>query len=229
MTARHWLRRLAPLVLGATACAVEYTVPREDDDHPMCGPGSLACDGECIDPTLSSLHCGQCDRACASDEACADGQCVAECDDDDEIICDQLCIDIGDDPAHCGGCNRPCDAEEVCDDGVCIEECDESCDDDVELCVEGECTCRAGFVPCGSTCVDLSTDPNNCGMCDRGCDSQPCGNGDCQPDDCPGFPDLCDSSCTDVRVDPMHCGECGRACHPSQDCVGGECVPGDDD
>jgi hypothetical protein len=230
VTARRWLPRFASLVLATSACAVEYTVPIEDDDgdEPMCGSGMLACDGECVDPSLSSMHCGQCGRACAATQACEQGSCVDACDDDD-LMCDQLCIDIEDDPAHCGACDRPCDAEEVCDEGQCIEECDESCDDDVEFCVEGRCTCRTGFVSCGGHCVDISTDPNNCGMCDRGCDSQPCGGGDCQPEDCAGFPDLCGSSCTDVQTDPMHCGECDRPCHPSQNCAGGQCVPGDDD
>jgi hypothetical protein len=208
----------------ATACAVEYTVPF-DGAAPMCEPGLLACGGDCFDPTMSALHCGECDRACASDEACMQGECTAQCPAG-ESVCDQLCIDISSDPAHCGLCFNDCDAEEVCIDGDCIEACEDSCDDDVQLCVDGECTCRDGFVPCGSTCVDTSNDPNHCGMCDRGCEGQPCGDGECQPDDCPGFPDLCDSSCTDVQTDPLHCGGCDRECHPSQDCVGAQCVPG---
>jgi hypothetical protein len=237
VTARLRLLGLPSLVLAAGACAIEYTVPQPesaddggtDDEGPMCGSGSLECGGECIDPSLSAQHCGQCDRACAAEEACVQGQCVAECDDD-ELMCDQLCIDIDDDPAHCGGCDQPCAAEEVCDDGQCVEECDESCDDDVELCVDGACTCRAGFVRCNDECVDLSTDSQHCGMCDRDCDEElPCGDGECQPADCPGFPDHCDYGCTDVQSDPLHCGECDHACHPSQDCAGGRCVPGDDD
>lgn len=217
---------LSALVLLAcvSACAVEYTVPLATE-NPMCAPGLLACAGDCVDPSESALHCGGCERACGPDEACMQGECVTDCGAG-RIVCDQICIDIASDPAQCGACNRPCDAESVCEAGMCVEQCDESCDDDVELCVGGQCTCRDGFVPCNDHCVDLSRDNDNCGECDRGCDGQPCGNGECQPDDCPGFPDICDASCTDVLTDPMHCGDCDQPCHPSQDCVAGQCVPG---
>ena len=214
------------LVLAAlvSACAVEYTVPRESDEE-MCAPGLLACDGGCVDPTLTPAHCGACDRACETAEACVQGECVGECDPG-EMMCEQLCIAVASDPANCGACGRQCDSDEVCDAGTCVEACDASCDNDVELCVDGECTCRDGFVLCDGECVDISTDKDHCGMCGRDCGEQPCGGGECQPDDCPGFPDLCEYSCTDVQSDPLNCGECEHECHPSQDCVGGLCVSG---
>src|SRR5262249_49939441 len=56
-------------------------------------------------------------------------------------------------------------------------------------CVNGKCQCRAGFVPCGDTCVSprsFATDPHNCGACGHVCgQGTTCAAGQCVPVQCP--------------------------------------------
>jgi len=52
-----------------------------------------------------------------------------------------------------------------------------------EPCPDSTCgaTCGAGQTSCGGTCVDLSTDPTNCGACNATCTkAQHCVNGACR-------------------------------------------------
>jgi hypothetical protein len=42
-------------------------------------------------------------------------------------------------------------------------------------------TCEAGLAPCGAVCVDLSSDPANCGACGHDCLGGGCASGACQP------------------------------------------------
>lgn len=95
-------------------------------------------------------------------------------------------------------------------------------------------TCPLGQVDCdpdptGLNCVDLDTDPSNCGTCGQACGdpSAVCEGGSC----------LCPDSFTDCEPGPgalcvhdawfpwdlRHCGGCGRACQPGQHCYEGEC------
>ena len=92
-------------------------------------------------------------------------------------------------------------------------------------------------------CVDLETDPLNCGACDnvcpRGgaCTVPVCVAGQCglaqAPDNtnpnaaCP-FPAVacCGGTCTDIFNDPNHCGTCGTQCF-SQTCAITGCADGD--
>jgi len=215
--------RIAWLLAFVVGCTLQYTVPGEGETL-VCEAPEFACGARCVELDDDPDHCGVCGRACALDEVCIEGECESACDDGE--LCGNTCVETDDDPANCGGCNHWCDNDEVCEDGQCLRECDESCGDN-ELCVDGECTCRSGFSVCDDECVDLRTDDGNCGMCDRGCDGDPCGGGECLDDDCAPFPDACEHACTDVQTDPLACGACGRECHPSQQCIAGECVSAD--
>jgi hypothetical protein len=78
----------------------------------------------------------------------------------------------------------------------------------------------------GPSCVDLNTDPLNCGACNKPV---------CHPDVCragsnacrPGYMS-CDSSgclgCKDVKSDPTACGSCTNVCVTGQECIDGTCV-----
>jgi hypothetical protein len=47
--------------------------------------------------------------------------------------------------------------------------------------VSGACQCPSGQTACGTSCVDLQTDPKNCGKCATACASGVCTAGVCRP------------------------------------------------
>jgi len=74
---------------------------------------------------------------------------------------------------------------------------------------------------CNFECVDLLTDPVNCGGCGVVCPAgTSCENGQCE---CPGTNELCDGVCLDVLTDRLNCGGCGVMCTYDSQCVVGEC------
>lgn len=77
----------------------------------------------------------------------------------------------------------------------------------------GRCT------DCEGTCVDLETDPANCGGCGRRCDpGELCSSGTCASSMCPSGLTRCiigidrRTACVDTRWDSTHCGGCGQGC-----------------
>jgi hypothetical protein len=78
----------------------------------------------------------------------------------------------------------------------------------------------AACTQCGARCVDLETDPENCGAC-----AQPCGTGiSCVGGMClcPTGQTLCNKTCVDLTKDPSNCGFCGHNCQSST-CTAGLC------
>ncbi len=85
--------------------------------------------------------------------------------------------------------------------------------------------CKSDLEPCdyecNFECVDLLTDPVNCGGCDVVCPAgTTCENGSCQ---CPGTNELCEGACVDVLTDRHNCGGCGILCTFDSQCVAGTC------
>lgn len=66
--------------------------------------------------------------------------------------------------------------------------------------------CQPGFTACSGTCVNLNTDPNNCGSCGNSCFAgQRCTNGQCA---CPAGTSLCcggDLGCRKPGTCPKQC------------------------
>ncbi len=88
--------------------------------------------------------------------------------------------------------------------------------------------CSPGRVACGASCVDLTTDPRNCGACGNEClPGSVCAGASCACGCSAGRTscrDGCNAClCTDLSIDSTHCGSCGTACAAGQICVAGAC------
>jgi len=82
--------------------------------------------------------------------------------------------------------------------------------------VPGATSCSASQTVCGGGCVDLATDREHCGACDKGCGlSEACKAGKCELA-CPTPLTACDAQggarCVDLAKDSTNCGACGKAC-----------------
>jgi hypothetical protein len=74
--------------------------------------------------------------------------------------------------------------------------------------------CKGGKKRCGKKCLDLQTDPLNCGSCGNGCDvGKDCADGKCS---CPEGEQACGASCI-TQVECCTDADCGD---------GGTCVDG---
>jgi hypothetical protein len=89
------------------------------------------------------------------------------------------------------------------------------------------CCCSDGKTRCHHDCVDLNTDPRDCGACGNVCEAgQQCVQGACTCDGiiCPTGTTCCNKQCVDFSTDPDNCGSCGHACAAGDFCVAGECL-----
>lgn len=100
------------------------------------------------------------------------------------------------------------------------------------------CTCPPGRTSCDGTCVNLQSDPLNCGRCTNRCNAGPhstplCSQGTCTSvcasqdfKDCNGFPD--DGCEVNLKTDPLNCGDCHHECpggpNAAPACVDGQCA-----
>lgn len=116
----------------------------------------------------------------------------------------------------CGAGTKVCGRECIPDSSCCG-----SCPDG-GFCRNGECTlCTSEETQCGTACVDLATDPANCGTCGRACPSGECLNGSCS---CLVQPD-CPVGCSCFEI-PGGGGACGGDT-TSRPCVNNVCDLGE--
>jgi len=160
-----------------------------------CAAGLVACGGGCVDLASDPSHCGSCGTICPAAQTCSLGRCVCT-----TASCMTGFTGIGD-PANCGASHSVCSADQVC--------------------LDGTCQCRPPLRSVAGACVDLSTDPNNCGMIGRSCPIA-CFGGFCVRG-CPPPTIDCSGACVDTRTDPTNCGGCGNGCSASQVCIAGNC------
>jgi hypothetical protein len=88
--------------------------------------------------------------------------------------------------------------------------------------------CDSPYTTCGAACVDLKTDPTNCGGCGKTCNgAETCSAGKCGLT-CPPRESVCTgdagSICVDTKADNANCGMCGKACSPDEVCASGACA-----
>jgi stigma-specific protein Stig1 len=137
----------------------------------------------------------------------------------------EFCTTLSGDRDNCGHCGRACAAWETCTQGACVA-----------LCSSSLTACEHPYPDdprAGVTCADLSSDSNNCGICDRVCSPlETCSGGQCV-DICPAStPDGCSNTygepqfCTNTQTDRSNCGYCFSACAATQSCVSGQCTDG---
>jgi hypothetical protein len=184
------------------------------------------CGMTCTDTLVDPRNCGACFRDCANlpgvDPAqarCVAGLCVintacnanrGDCNNDPADGCE---TDLGT-TMNCGRCGTTCvEPSPICtmmpgDGGPASFRCGSGC---------------VAPTPdrCTSRCVDLQTDPRNCGACGATCPTAPnaaaaCVAGRCALTCATGFGD-CDGSAangceTTTRTSAVHCGMCGNVC-----------------
>ena len=184
-----------------------------------CKNGKQDCGQECVDLGNNDRHCGACDTACASDEACCDGTCQdfqsdpANCGacgtacESNETCCDGACVDLYIDPENCGSCGRACgEFDPNCvgfctGDGGCPAGAD-SCAGGGNIACAGNCACSQSTEG-GTLCGDLTTPGAACGQCESSSDCASLGPGHfcvatgtvacCRG----GAPNVCRRVCTD--------------------------------
>jgi len=83
-----------------------------------------------------------------------------------------------------------------------------------------------GKVNCGGTCVDIKSDPANCGQCGGKCPGKAdtCFAGFCQAGCTAGQTECNYGYCVDLLTNSDHCGACGNVCMPNSQCIDGSCV-----
>lgn len=85
-------------------------------------------------------------------------------------------------------------------------------------------SCSIGLSPCGTTCTDLTADPNNCGMCGTMCEAGTvCSASQCAAT-CAVGQLQCGQACVDSTSNVLHCGGCNQPCLSGQQCSQGTCV-----
>ncbi len=158
----------------------------------VCQGGTVECNVTCVYLNSDPANCGACGNPCQPRAVCVPidggttGQC--ECQQGEALpdggttilLCNGTCTDITTDPGNCGGCagsgGAVCGSGQVCapndaGGGVCQTSCGTA-------------------VECNGACVNLSSDPANCGACGNacaqgyGCHPTPNGptQGSCLPD-----------------------------------------------
>jgi hypothetical protein len=105
--------------------------------------------------------------------------------------------------------------------------CRKRCCPKGKQCVGGQCRnpCLPGQVRCGTTCRNLTTDPQACGSCGTVCPADAeCLGGECI---CPPGRQNCSGECVSTQSDSNNCGECGQVCSfPFGTCLVGNCCTG---
>jgi len=101
---------------------------------------------------------------------------------------------------------------------------------------------KTGQIKCSGTCIDVTTDPQNCGECGMTCIAPAtCCDGTCVNVNttsyycgscgvsCQGLPlyhICCQGTCTEIWSNDDNCGLCGRTCGPGTHCQDAFCYSG---
>ena len=160
-------------------------------------PAGLACAG--------GYYCGT--LACAAGEV--GGLCALSVTANQAgMCCSGACVSVSSDDMNCGACGRSC-----VDGGFCFNR---SCEPNPS-CANSRAGLRCRLTEsslggcCGSSCLDLDSDPQNCGACGE---------------ECPVDGTCLDGGCVSPDGGPESCvtGDGGALCPSGTLCVGGGCL-----
>jgi hypothetical protein len=186
------------------------------DEVPPCPGGEILCDGGCTDPTTDTKNCNGCGNFCGdggNNWLCANSTCVCAvgthycpllgCSEDREIA------SCG--PDACTPCLRPLGGIVNCTNGQCVQ-----------TCFQNNMLCNPNSP--NATCIDPTSDPNNCGTCGTVCQvdggSSFCDAGACQLTGCTAPLTACPAAnptaCVNLSSDRNNCSTCGKKC-PAHD------------
>ncbi|MDF2694832.1 MAG: Tryptophan synthase alpha chain [Labilithrix sp.] len=195
-----------------------------------CPSSRFPCD---VDLMSDPGNCGACGNVCPQLVAnatftCVAGKCAMKCRAESSFWTAD-CNGLVDDDCEVNlGTNDNCNG------------CGDTCPDPAKPCIfdrltgKGQCGCPPGKLLCGSSCVDPSTDDQNCGQCGTACDPSDgdggfatngrfgCLGGECGHLKCSqGYGD-CDNDlstgCETNFVTTTNCGTCNNACAPGKTC-----------
>jgi hypothetical protein len=155
-----------------------------------CPAGETNC-GEgigCVDLTSNPTHCGDScpGSVCASPLTCQSASCT--CPDFNDSYCPltNSCVDLTSDPENCGSCGASCGTES-CVGSMCQNP--NACTPPFGVCPAPYTCLNSGMCGCDpstpdycvgtNSCVDLGSDPENCGTCGHSCGAQTCVGGTC--------------------------------------------------
>ena len=128
-----------------------------------CAPPFAVCGDACVDTSSDARNCSACGLACGTDEVCSSALCVPAGGGGGCVTgltsCGPTCANLQTDSLNCGACGVVCAAGETCQQGACTATTTNA----------PAPVCDAGLTDCGGSCVDLSSDNNNCGACGANC------------------------------------------------------------
>lgn len=94
---------------------------------------------------------------------------------------------------------------------------------------DGDCLDHQDICDGGNTCIDVGSDPTNCGACDFSCAAV--SNGDpicvselCDVDCHDGYARCGETECREALSDDSNCGGCDQFCDAAEDCLYGNCI-----
>lgn len=199
------------------------TTPSKDESIPK---EELVCIDSTSDQMCGIATCEEYDgkEVCPADKSCKTDSGVSQC------VCSQGTFPIKD-----GSCANP-KSQEHC--GIDVSHPEGVACTKGHICDGTNCVCATPFYQCGispdqSNCVDLSSNPENCGFCGNNCLSQSanseCMNYQCV---CPNDGIICNGRCINPKKDSSYCGATGSCngdkagvkCGSNQVCKDGNCT-----
>jgi hypothetical protein len=201
----------------------------------QCSADLSLCSGTCVNLQTDQDNCGACGFSVPYGETCRNGQFSSPAGQNPagsvatsapaavpqgtcpsgRSSCNGTCRDLVNDAANCGSCGNSCPSGQDCENGRCLLPVTSVpvMSTSPALTITPELSCSHDQIPCGSSCVDVFSDKNNCGVCGRACGSQDkCVNARCGPACTDSGTILCDDSCVSLDTDMNNCGTCGTEC-----------------